>query len=56
MAAGAALEKTKPRVVSAFKFPPSLSAKHEEELRKRAITKEFALASGICIHDKKYYK
>jgi hypothetical protein len=38
MAAGAAL--TKSRIVSAFKFPPSLSNKHEEELRKRAISKE----------------
>jgi archaellum biogenesis ATPase FlaH len=37
----------KPRVVSPFKFPPSLSPKHEEELRKRAISKEFALASGV---------
>ena len=35
------------RVVSAFRFPPSLSAKHEEELRKRGISKEFALASGV---------
>ncbi len=35
-----ALEKTN-------KFPPSLSAKHEGELRKRAISKEFALASGV---------
>ncbi len=45
MAVGAALPKS--RIVSAFKFPPSLSTKHEEELRKRAISKEFALASGI---------
>ena len=37
----------KPRVVSPFRFPPSLSAKHEEELRKRAISREFALASGV---------
>lgn len=40
-------EKIKPRAVSPFRFPPSLSAKHEEELRKRAISKEFALASGV---------
>jgi hypothetical protein len=40
-------EKTKPRAVSPFRFPPSLSSKHEEELRKRAISKEFALASGV---------
>jgi hypothetical protein len=36
-----------PWVVSVFRFPPSLSAKHEEELRKRGISKEFALASGV---------
>src|SRR5512136_3151864 len=35
------------RASSPFRFPPSLSARHEEELRKRAISKEFALASGI---------
>ena len=35
------------RAVSPFKFPPSLSARHEEELRKRGIGKEFALASGV---------
>ncbi|MBN2321958.1 MAG: hypothetical protein JXR49_22975 [Acidobacteria bacterium] len=35
------------RAVSPFRFPPSLFAKHEEELRKRAITSEFALASGV---------
>jgi hypothetical protein len=40
-------EKIKPRAVSPFRFPPSLSAKHEEELRKRAISKEFALGSGV---------
>ena len=33
--------------MSPFRFPPSLSQKHEEELRKRAISKEFALASGV---------
>ncbi len=43
----AAIEKTKPRVLSPFKFPASLSARHEEELRKRAISPEFALASGV---------
>jgi hypothetical protein len=37
----------KARAISPFKFPPSLSAKHEEELRKRAISKEFALESGV---------
>jgi len=37
----------KPRVVSPFRFPPSLSAQHEEELRKRGISREFALASGV---------
>jgi len=37
----------KPRPVSPFRFPPSLSARHEEELRKRAISREFALASGV---------
>jgi hypothetical protein len=47
MPSNEAFEKTKLRAVSPFKFPPSLSAKHEEELRKRAISKEFALASGI---------
>lgn len=45
MAAGAALPKS--RIVSTFKLPPSLSTKHEEELHKRAISKEFALGSGI---------
>jgi hypothetical protein len=45
MAAGVDLPKS--RIVAAFKFPPNLSMKHEEELRKRAISKEFALASGI---------
>ena len=35
------------RAVSPFKFSPSLSPKHEEELRKRAISREFALASGV---------
>jgi len=35
------------RVVSVFRFPPSLSARHEEELRKRGIGREFALASGV---------
>jgi hypothetical protein len=45
MASGAALPKS--RIVSAFKFPPSLSMTHEEELRQRAISKEFALASGV---------
>ena len=38
-------EKIMPRAVSPFRFPPSLSSKHEEELRKRAISREFALAS-----------
>jgi hypothetical protein len=47
MAADDALEKNKLRAVSPFKFPPSLSAKHEEELRKRGISREFALASGV---------
>jgi hypothetical protein len=37
----------RPRAVSPFKFPPSLSARHEEELRKRGISREFALASGV---------
>ena len=40
-------ERASPRPVSPFRFPPSLSAQHEEELRKRAISKEFALASGV---------
>jgi hypothetical protein len=35
------------RIVSPFRFPPSLSSKHEEELRKRGIAKEFAMASGV---------
>ncbi len=35
------------RAVSPFRFPPSLSPRHEEELRKRAISREFALASGV---------
>jgi hypothetical protein len=35
------------RAVSPFRFPPSLSVRHEEELRKRGISKEFALASGV---------
>ena len=47
MAAGIAPESKSPRAVSPFRFPPSLSAKHEEELRKRGISREFALASGV---------
>jgi len=34
-------------MVSPFKFRPSLEPRHEEELKKRAISKEFALASGV---------
>ena len=37
----------KSQPVSPFRFPPTLSAKHEEELRKRAISREIALASGV---------
>ena len=37
----------KPRIVSPFRFPPSLIPMHEEELRKRGISREFALASGV---------
>jgi hypothetical protein len=47
VAADAAPERSRQRAESFFKFPPSLSAKHEEELRKRGISKEFALASGV---------
>jgi len=47
MAVDVALEKNKLRTVSPFKFLPSLSAKHEEELRKRGINREFALAAGV---------
>jgi hypothetical protein len=35
----------RPRAVSPFKFPASLSARHQEELRKRVISREFALES-----------
>lgn len=31
----------------AWKFPPDLSSRHIEELKKRAISRDFALASGI---------
>jgi hypothetical protein len=37
----------KPWAASPFHFAPSLSAKDEEELRKRAISNEFALAFGV---------
>jgi hypothetical protein len=47
MASGIVLENEKDRAVSPFRFPPSLSVQHEEELRKRGISKEFALASGV---------
>jgi hypothetical protein len=56
MPADVAIDKTaspktgpdgKRRAVSPFKFPAGLSARHEEELRKRAISSEFALASGV---------
>ncbi len=32
---------------SAFKFPASLSVRHIEELKKRGISPEFAIASGV---------
>ena len=41
--AATALEKTTYRAVSPFKFPPTLSARHEEELRKRAISRYLGL-------------
>jgi hypothetical protein len=47
MAASSALQIS--RIVSAFKFPLSLSTRHEEGLRKQAIGKEFALASEVRI-------
>jgi hypothetical protein len=34
------------RVISVFKFPPSLSNRHQEEFKKRGVSPEFALASG----------
>lgn len=36
-----------PAVITAFKFPPSLEPKHVEILKARAVSKEFALASGV---------
>lgn len=33
--------------MSPFRFPSSLSVRHEEELRKREISSELALASGV---------